>query len=69
MTHVLGNEAAEYTHRIMTDRESLRPVLQVIDFKGNSTEIDLSDEAISKLSALYTPEAFSAEFAIGGVAE
>jgi hypothetical protein len=37
-------EAAEYTYRIMTDRDSLRPVLQVIDFKGNSTEIDLSED-------------------------
>ena len=35
-------EAAEYTHRIMTDPDSLPPVLHVIDFKGNSTEIDLS---------------------------
>ena len=35
-------EAAEYTHRIMTDPESLRPILHVIDFKGNSTEVDLS---------------------------
>jgi len=36
-------EAAEYTHRIMTDPESLRPVLQVIDSKGHSLEIDLSE--------------------------
>ena len=36
-------EAAEYTYRIMTDPESLPPVLQVIDFKGHSTEIDLSE--------------------------
>ena len=35
-------EAAEYTHRIMTDPDSLPPVLQVIDSKGHSTEIDLS---------------------------
>jgi len=35
-------EAAEYTHRIMTDPDSLPPVLQVIDAKGHSTEIDLS---------------------------
>ena len=34
-------EAAEYTHRIMTDPESLRPVLHVIDSKGKSTEVDL----------------------------
>jgi hypothetical protein len=37
-------EAAEYTHRIMTDPDSLRPVLHVIDSKGNSTEIDLSKD-------------------------
>ncbi|MFC1792881.1 hypothetical protein ACFL3Q_04770 [Planctomycetota bacterium] len=35
-------EAADYTHRIMTDPESLLPVLHVIDFKGKSTEVDLS---------------------------
>jgi len=34
--------AAEYTHRIMTDPDSLRPVLQVIDSKGVCTEVDLS---------------------------
>jgi hypothetical protein len=37
-------EAAEYTHRIMTDPDSLRPVLHVIDTKGNSTEVDLSKD-------------------------
>jgi len=37
-------EAAEYTHRIMTDPDSLRPVLHVIDSKGNSTEVDLSED-------------------------
>jgi hypothetical protein len=37
-------EAAESTHRIMTDPESLRPVLQVIDSKGTTTQIDLSEE-------------------------
>jgi len=36
------HEAAEYTHRIMTDPDSLPPVLQVIDSKGKSIEIDLS---------------------------
>ncbi|MHC4582638.1 MAG: hypothetical protein ACYS14_14365, partial [Planctomycetota bacterium] len=35
-------EAAEYTHRIMTDRESLRPVLQVIDSKSVCAAVDLS---------------------------
>ena len=37
-------EAAEYTHRIMIDPESLPPVLHVIDFKGKSTEVDLSKD-------------------------
>jgi hypothetical protein len=35
-------EAAEYTHRIMTDPESLPPVLQIIDSKGICTQVDLS---------------------------
>jgi len=35
-------EAAEYTHRIMSDPESLRPVLLVIDSKGGCTTVDLS---------------------------
>jgi hypothetical protein len=38
-------EAAEYTHRIMTDPDSLPPVLHVIDFKGDSTEVDLSEDS------------------------
>ena len=36
-------EAAEYTYRIMTDPDSLPPVLQVMDSKGHNTEIDLSE--------------------------
>jgi hypothetical protein len=36
------HEAAEYTYRIMSDPQSLRPVLQVIDSKGVCTEVDLS---------------------------
>ncbi len=39
-------EAAEYTHRIMTDPDSLRPVLQVINSDGDSTEVDLSDDVV-----------------------
>ncbi|MBE0534781.1 MAG: hypothetical protein IH624_03865 [Phycisphaerae bacterium] len=35
--------AAEDTHRIMTDPESLPPVLQVIDHTGTCTTIDLSE--------------------------
>lgn len=36
------HEAADYTHRIMTDPESLPPVLQIIDSKGICTQVDLS---------------------------
>lgn len=45
-------EAAEYTHRIMIDPDSLPPVLHVIDSKGRSTEIDLSKNE----AALDEPE-------------
>ena len=38
------HEAAEYTHRIMTDPDSLRPVLHVINSNGKSTEVDLSED-------------------------
>jgi hypothetical protein len=37
-------EAAEYVHRIMTDPDSMRPVLIVIDSKGECTTVDLSDD-------------------------
>ena len=37
-------EAAELTHHIMTDPDSMRPVLEVIDPKGSVTTIDLSEE-------------------------
>ena len=37
-------EAARYTHRIMTDPDSLRPVLNVVDSAGNVTEVDLSED-------------------------
>jgi len=46
-------EAAEYTHRIMTYPDSLPPVLHVIDFKGNSTEVDLSEDDDSGKTANY----------------
>jgi len=46
-------EAAEYTHRIMTDPYSLLPMLHVIDFKGNSTEVDLSEDDNSGKTANY----------------
>jgi hypothetical protein len=42
------HEAAEYTHRIMSDPESLWPVLHVIDSKGNSTEVDLSKDSTDR---------------------
>jgi hypothetical protein len=38
-----AHEAAEYTHRIMTDPESMQPMLYVVDFNGACTEIDLSE--------------------------
>jgi hypothetical protein len=37
-------DAAEYTHRIMTDPGSLPPVLHVLDGKGCDTVVDLSKE-------------------------
>ena len=39
-----AREAAEYTHRIMTDPDSLRPVLHVVDSNGRVTEVDLSED-------------------------
>jgi len=41
------HEAAEYAHRIMTDPDSMRPVLHVIDSKGRSTTVDMSDDDAS----------------------
>ena len=38
-------EAAEYTHRIMTDPHSLPPVLHVINSNGKSTQEDLSKDS------------------------
>jgi hypothetical protein len=38
------HDAAEYVHRIMSDPESLPPVLHVIDERGESAKIDLSKE-------------------------
>ena len=35
-------EAAKLTHRIMTDHDSLPPVLEVMDHKGTVEKIDLS---------------------------
>jgi hypothetical protein len=37
-------EAADSTYRIMTDPEGLRPVLQVIDSKGTTTQIELPED-------------------------
>jgi len=37
-------EAAEFTHQIMTDPGSLRPVLHVIDETGRRVEIDLNKQ-------------------------
>ena len=35
-------DAAKKTHEIMTDHDSLAPVLEVVDQNGKVTEIDLS---------------------------
>ncbi len=37
-------EAARLTHQIMTDPESLPPVLEVMNHKGNVEKIDLSEK-------------------------
>ena len=37
-------QAAKYVYKIMTDPDSLPPVLYVIDENGKSVEIDLSEE-------------------------
>jgi len=38
------HQAAEQTHIIITDPDSMRPVLHVVDFNGACTEIDLSKD-------------------------
>ena len=38
-----AHAAAEYTQRIMTDPNSMLPVLQVIDHKGKTISVDLSE--------------------------
>ena len=47
-------EAAQYTHRILTDPHSLPPVLHVIDYKGNDTVVDLSGQSACH-EAVYQP--------------
>ena len=37
--------AARKAHRLMTDPDSLPPVLEIIDARGNVTTLDLSNEA------------------------
>ena len=37
-------EAAERAHGIMTDPQSMQPVLDIIDSGGRQTRVDLSDE-------------------------
>ena len=39
-----AQEAAEFTHQIMTDPKSLPPVLQVMDCEGKVVKIDLSKD-------------------------
>jgi hypothetical protein len=50
-----SKEAAEYAYKLMADTESLRPVLDVIDSKGNVVRIDLSDDSYCK-AAEYMAE-------------
>ena len=37
-------EAARLAHQIMTDPDSMSPVLEVMDHKGNVEKIDLSEK-------------------------
>jgi hypothetical protein len=37
-------DAAQYTHRIMTDPRSLAPVLHILDHQGQNTTVDLATE-------------------------
>ena len=37
-------EAAKLVHQIITDPDSMPPVLEVIDYKGKSVKIDLSEK-------------------------
>ncbi len=39
-----AQEAADYTHRIMSDPASMPPILHVFDHEGNCTIIDLSED-------------------------
>ena len=36
-------QAAERTHEIMQDPESMRPVLHILDTQGHAVDVDLSD--------------------------
>ena len=42
-----AHQAAKYAYEIMSDADSRQPVLQVIDSKGNGTEVDLSEDDAS----------------------
>ena len=39
-----AHQAAEQTHRIMTDPDSMRPVLHIVDSNGVRTKVDLSED-------------------------
>jgi len=39
-----AHQAVEQTHRIMTDPDSMRPVLYVVDSNGVHTKVDLSED-------------------------
>ena len=40
-------QAAEHTHRIMTDPDSMRPVLHIVDSNGAHTKVDLSEDNVN----------------------
>ena len=45
-----AHEAAEYVHRIMTDPDSMRPVLHVLCSSGVQTVIDLSEDNVKNFN-------------------
>jgi hypothetical protein len=49
-----AHQAAECAYEIMSDPDSMRPVLQVIDSKGHGTEVDLSEDHASLEDSVKT---------------
>ena len=50
-----ARDAADYTYRIMSDPDSMPPVLNILDCKGNETVVDLSGESAEE-QILSQPE-------------